>query len=160
MKLTKSKLKQLIKEELNNVLKEAVPDVDEDIYRVILAAGFNETDPETLWSHNRAFQNAGVSFEEALLTIIEKRVPNVSPEGLSQISKNIGRYKKELQNAISTAVQREAKWRSDEIRRYKQGGARYRGERSVPEHLSDDVWLADVRSKVVNVGKSFIDALS
>lgn len=154
MHSTKSRLNQIIQEELNNMLKETGPVNEEAIYRIILAAGFNETDPETLWNHNRAFQNAGISFEEALLTII---APNTSRAALSQISKNIGRYKKELQDAISTAVQREAKWRNDEIGRYMQGGHRYRGERSVPDHLSDESWLANVRSEVVNVGKYFID---
>ena len=88
MKLSKSQLKRIIKEEISKALSEDVPQLDmEEIFAVTRAASDDDLD----------------AFEGALVGAIKKLVPSVSPQALSQIIRNIGEHKTNLQRAIDTS---------------------------------------------------------
>ena len=92
MKITKTQLKKIIKEEMSNVLSENPWRDSNDPLN----------DEQDIFPVTRALEEWNLDkFEAALLKVIKKLVPNASPYGLSQISRNAGEHQANLSSAVN-----------------------------------------------------------
>ena len=88
MNITKEQLKRIIKEEITKVLSEDASQLTMDeIFAVTRAASGNDL----------------AAFEKALVGAINKLMPSVSQQALSEITGNIGEHKANLKRAIDVS---------------------------------------------------------